>query len=285
MGSPANEVFKKLTCRKAILYHNVTPPEYFELINKQIATNLRKGRQQVAELAGAAQVNLADSRFNADELEKLGYHNPKVLPLVLDFSMLTNTIDRHLKRKLSDKRKNILFVGRCAPNKKLEDILRVFAIYHKTVEPNSRLVHVGSYSGTERYYSLLTAMAMDLQIKDAVTFAGSVTQPELNTYYATADAFLCMSEHEGFCIPLIESMLHQIPILAHASAAIPETLDGAGILMQKRDFSLAAELLGKLTSDNTLRDAVIKRQNRRLENYRSRDLPTELKQHLEPLLK
>jgi glycosyltransferase involved in cell wall biosynthesis len=283
MGSGVNDVFKNIKARKAILYHNVTPPHYFELINKQTAAHLAKGLQQVAQLTDTAELNLADSRFNADELEKLGYKSVNVLPLVLDFSMLTSKIDHHLQKKLQDGRHNILFVGRCTPNKKIEDLLRVFAFYQKTIDHDARLIHVGSHAGSERYYNLLTTTVRELNIKNVI-FAGSVPQPELNAYYATADAFLCMSEHEGFCIPLIESMLHQTPILAHASAAIPETLDGSGILMQERNFALAAELLHAILSDSTLREAIIKKQNQRLERYRSRNLENELRQHLKPLL-
>jgi glycosyltransferase involved in cell wall biosynthesis len=283
MGSKVNEVFKNLSCKKAILYHNVTPPRYFELVNKQTASNLARGQRQVADLAGCADINMADSRFNALELENLGYKDVKVLPLVLDFSMLTDDIDAHLVKKLKDGRKNILFVGRCTPNKKIEDLLQVFAYYQKTIEPKSRLIHVGSHAGSERYYNLMTTRVMELGINN-VMFTGSITQPELNACYAAADAFLCMSEHEGFCIPLIEGMLHNIPVLAHASAAIPETMDGAGILISERNYELAAELLNQLISNQPLHDAILKKQTARIERYQKRDLQAELKQHLDRLI-
>jgi len=283
VGSKVNETFKRLNCKKAILYHNVTPAHYFEIINKQTAGVLRLGREQVAALAKSASVNMACSNFNAAELVAVGYENVAVLPLVLDLSLLTQTTDAGALRKFDDGRKNILFVGRCTPNKKIEDLLHVFAYYQKTIEPNSRLIHVGSHAGAERYFNLLTTMVRDLDLKH-VHFAGTVSQSELNACYASADAFLCMSEHEGFCIPLIESMLHAVPILAHASAAIPETLDGSGILMQERRFDLAAELLSSLIENRQLRDAVIKEQSARLDRYRERDLEAELKNHLAPLL-
>ncbi len=185
--------------------------------------------------------------------------------------------------KLQDGKKNILFVGRCTPNKKIEELIQVFAYYQKTIEPNSRLIHVGSHDGSERYYTLLTVMAQELNLKN-VMFAGSLSQPELNSCYANSDAFLCMSEHEGFCIPLIESMLHKIPILAHASAAIPETLDGSGILVKERNFELAAEMLDQLVSNPELRNSVISQQSERLTRYRNRNLENELKQHLSDII-
>ena len=283
VGSKVNDVFKQIPGKKAILYHNMTPAHYFELVNKQIAGVLRRGRKQIEALANVADVNMADSRFNAAELEAEGYRNVEILPLVLDFSMLTDAIDARMQSKLADGRKNILFVGRCTPNKKIEDLLHVFAHYQKTIEPNSRLIHVGSHAGSERYFSLLTTTVRELELKN-VMFCGSVSQPELNACYASADAFLCMSEHEGFCIPLIESMLHEIPILAHASAAVPETLGGCGILLAERRYDLAAELLNQLIQNAPLRQAVIDQQSERVERYRQRNLEAELRQHLSPLL-
>lgn len=283
IGSKVNEIFKTLPCKKAILYHNVTPSHYFELVNKQTAGHLKLGREQVADLFDTADLNMADSQFNASELESCGYKNVEILPLVLDFSMLTDDIDGQFAKKLQDGKKNILFVGRCTPNKKIEDLLQVFAYYQKTIEPNSRLIHVGSHAGSERYYTLLTVMVKELGLKN-VMFAGSVSQPELNACYANSDAFLCMSEHEGFCIPLIESMLHNIPVLAHASAAIPETMDGSGILIEKRSFDIAAELLNQLIVNHELRNSVIKQQAERIRRYDNRNLQAELKQHLSSLI-
>ncbi len=283
IGSKINEVFKQLPCKKAILYHNVTPAHYFELINKQTTGNLQQGREQVTALYNSATVNMAVSKFNAAELEAVGYPPVDVLPLVLDFGALTKDIDKKICTKLDDGLKNILFVGRCTPNKKIEDLLHVFAYYQKTIEPQSRLIHVGSHAGSERYYALLTTMVRELKLNN-VLFTGAIPQPALNAYYTCADAFLCMSEHEGFCIPLIESMSHNVPILAHASAAIPETLDGCGILMGERKFDLAAELLNQLITNITLREAVISQQNERLARYMAQDLEAELRQHLAPLL-
>jgi len=283
IGSKVNDIFKTLPCKKVILYHNVTPAHYFELVNKQTAGHLKLGRKHVAELFDTADLNMADSHFNASELEACGYKDVEILPLVLDFSMLTDDIDSQFSKKLQDGKKNILFVGRCTPNKKIEDLLQVFAYYQKTIEPNSRLIHVGSYAGSERYYTLLTVMTKELGLNN-VMFAGAVSQPQLNACYASSDAFLCMSEHEGFCIPLIESMLHKIPILAHASAAIPETLDGCGILFKERNFELAAEIINQLVSNPQLRDSVIKQQAERIARYRNRDLQAELKQHLSSLI-
>ena len=283
IGSPVNEVFADLSCRKVILYHNVTPAHYFDMINKQTAFDLAKGRQQLKTLANVASVNLADSQFNADELTELGFSSPRVLPLVLDLEKLKNGIDRRIMQRFNDGRINILFVGRVAPNKKIEDLIQAFLCFNRTVQADSRLINVGSFAGTEPYYYYLLAQTQDLD-DDHVHFAGSVPQSQLNAYYQCADIFLCMSEHEGFCIPLIEAMVHDIPVLAFAAGAVPETLDGSGIVFHEKDYPQLAEMLGHLTKDSELRGAVIHSQRKRLERYRERKLEQELQEHLAPVL-
>jgi glycosyltransferase involved in cell wall biosynthesis len=283
IGSPVNERFAKLVCHKAILYHNVTPPHYFDMVNKQTARDLSRGRSQVEALAGSAQVNLADSQFNASELAELGYANPRVLPLVLNLDRLTEGLDKRITRKYATGRKNILFVGRVAPNKKCEDLLQAFLYFNRFVQPDSQFIQVGSFAGTEPYYYYLLARARDLGI-DNVHFAGSVPQAQLNAFYDCADVFLCMSEHEGFCIPVIEAMVHKVPVLAFSAGAVPETLDGAGVLFSEKDYPQIAEMTNRLCMDQDLRTAVIDGQTRRLQRYQQRDLASELQEHLAPLL-
>lgn len=283
IGSPVNEVFTDLSCRKVILYHNITPAHYFDMINKQTAFDLAKGRKQLKNLANVASVNLADSQFNANELTELGFSCPKVLPLVLDLEKLKNRIDHQITRRFNDGRINILFVGRVAPNKKIEHLIQAFLYFNRTVLADSRLINVGSFAGTEPYYYYLLAQMQDLD-DDHVHFAGSVPQSQLNAYYQCADLFLCMSEHEGFCIPLIEAMAHDIPVLAFSAGAVPETLDGSGVVFHEKNYPQVAEMLGYLTHDSGFRSAVIHSQRKRLERYRQRNLERELQEHLAPVL-
>lgn len=283
IGSRANEVFAGLRARKALLYHNITPPDYFSLIQPSTALDLARGRAQSAALAGAATVNLADSAFNAGELAEWGYPSAAVFPLMLDFEKLGGTPDRATLRRFADGKVNVLFVGRCAPNKKIEDVISAFACFQKAVEPNSRLILAGSFAGTERYQRLLLTMVRDLKL-DNVVFTGSIPQAELNACYRSACVFLCMSEHEGFCIPLIEALVHRVPVLACEAAAVPETLGGAGILFRDKPFEAVAEMLGRLARESDLRRAVLARQDARLAAFKSRDLAAELRSHLAPLL-
>ena len=168
-------------------------------------------------------------------------------------------------------------------NKKIEDVISAFAYFQKGVEPNSRLILAGSFAGTERYQRLLLAMIRDLKLEN-VEFMGSIPQNQLNACYCSARMFLCMSEHEGFCIPLIESLVHRVPVMALATAAVPETLGGAGILFQEKQFEAIAEMMGRVTRDEVFRSALLTRQDARLAAFKSRDLGQELRAHLMPLV-
>ena len=173
IGSPANALFARLPCRKVILYHNITPPEYFQGLQDEIAHHLKVGFEQVRALAGAAHVNLAVSRFNAQELALMGYRDVKVMPMKLERGQWEGPQDRRVLREFGDGKTNLLFVGRGAPNKRIEDLL--FALYYlqRYTDPDARLIHVGSYAGLERYHALLRTKAVELKLRHVV-FAGSV---------------------------------------------------------------------------------------------------------------
>lgn len=147
------------------------------------------------------------------------------------------------------------------------------------------MIHVGSYTGAEAYYLYIKRMARDLKIDKSIHFTGSIPQNSLNALYRCAKVFLCMSEHEGFCIPLLESMYFGIPVAAYAAAAVPETLANSGVIFTEKNHKELSELLARLVADNQLRRAVINRQQQRIDNYRSFALENTLKQYLAPLLR
>lgn len=283
VGSVVNNVFASLHCRKTLLYHNITPARFFHAVNQQTSYILERGRQQVRTLASTADVNIADSAFNAAELTELGYHDVKVLPLILDLDTLQAKPEAEMHERFSDGKTNVLFVGRCVPNKRIDDALRAFHCFQSTVEPHSRFIHAGSHAGTDRYCYFLQTLANELGLRDCC-FTGPVTQAQMNALYGTANLFLCMSEHEGFCIPLLEAMVHGVPVLAYAAGAVPETMDGAGVLFREKDYPQIAEMMGRLTKDASLREAILNGQMKRVNRYRDRNLERELRDLLAPLL-
>ncbi len=283
IGCRANALFPTLPCRKLLLYHNITPPEYFARLNPSVAAELAEGRRQAATLAGTAELNLADSAFNAGELRGMGYASADVLPLMLDLRQAHRAAAPEVLERFGDGLANLLFVGRIVPNKRHDSLLRVFHEVQRSVEPRSRLVLVGSHQGAEAYHTLLLGAAHALELP-RVVFTGTVSQAALTACYRTAAAFVCMSEHEGFCAPLLEAMHHRVPVMALDAAAVGETLGGAGVLFRELDPPLMAETIGRILHDPALRQSVLERQQRRLEAYLGRDFDAELRTALAPAL-
>lgn len=284
IGSDANLVFKQLNCRKAIIYHNITPADFFRGYQEEIVHSLEKGRRELELLHDTATVNLADSQYNASELKEAGYRDPSVLPLLLDRSNWNGNVDRRIVNEFDDGYVNILFVGRCAPNKRIEDLMHTLYYCQKYVRKDTRLLHVGSVSGLERYEALLQTKARELKVGH-FEICGSVTSDQLRGYYKAADVYLCLSEHEGFCIPLLEAMGHGIPVIGYDAGAVAETMDGAGVLIRDKQFDVIAETVIRVATDQALKQAIVQGQNERLKRYEQQDIPAMMKQAISPLLK
>lgn len=266
-GTELNRRLKDLPCRKIIVYHNITPPDFFKLYDPVSFELCRSGLAQARALAPAAEYCIADSEFNKQDLIRMGYSCPiDVLPILIPFSDYEKQPDEETIRKYSDGKTNILFTGRIAPNKKHEDLIRVFAAYHRD-EPNSRLILAGSFQDGDRYAKRLMRYADELELSDSVVFTGHISFAAILALYRTAHVFWCMSEHEGFCVPLVEAMYFGVPIVAYASCAVPGTLDGSGVLLDQKDPELVAAVTRELVRDKALRDKVVAGQKERLADF------------------
>jgi glycosyltransferase involved in cell wall biosynthesis len=226
---------------------------------------------------------LGDSEFNRVELEALGFPRTAVLPVVPDLSHLDRVSDRLVAAQFDDGWANILFVGRVIPNKKIEDLIRAFHAYHTIFSPRSRLLIVGAHSGFERYLAALHQLAATLDLSH-VHFVGHVSDEELVAYYEIADLFLCASEHEGFCVPLVEAFHMEVPVLAHAAAAVPSTMDGAGVLFADRDPRHVAVLMEAILSDCALQDAIVEGQLAAERRLRAKDFAGTLLRFVDGIL-
>lgn len=266
IGSEVSEFVKTLPDKKIIIYHNITPHRYFEGINDTLVQFLKDGRKELEEYAGIADLALGDSEFNRKELEELSFKNTGVLPIIIDFEIYKQEPDKKVMKKFKEKNINFLFVGRLSPNKKQEDIIKTFYYYNKFINSRSRLFLVGSYVGTEKYYAQLQNLVKQLNLKN-VHIIGQVDFTELLAYYKLADVFLSMSEHEGFCVPLIESMYFGIPIVAYDSTAIPYTLGDSGILFKEKRYEEVAELVNFLLKNKGIKERIIDNQRKKLEDF------------------
>ncbi|MDF3127744.1 glycosyltransferase family 4 protein [Kiritimatiellaeota bacterium B1221] len=283
IGSDVNDILPQLKCKTVIRYHNVTPEGYFRALDEHLAGLLAKGRVQMKALAGVADLNLAVSSYNAGELSEAGYQDIQVLPLALELRRLDAKPNREVIEKYRDGKINVLFVGRCVPNKRLEDLLYAFYYLQKFQTPNCRLIHVGSFAGAEAYLAMLQSLKRELGLEH-VNFVGSVPEADLCAYYQVADLFLCMSEHEGFGIPLLEAMQAELPVMAYASSAVPETMAGAGFLFKEKIFDELAAWIPRLAGEGVLREEILAGQRRRLEAYDAQDIEGRLRELLQPLI-
>lgn len=255
IASPLNDVFGELTkTHRALLYHNLTPPEWYADYNPRVHSALIQGKRELPALLAVSDIVLADSEFNRGELEALGCRDVRVLPLLLDRQKWTAAANPGIARILSGHGGvNVLHVGRLAPNKCVEDIIRAFYFYHHKIERRSKLWLVGIDVDTELYSFELRRLISKLQLREAVTFVGSVADTELRAFYENSQVYICMSEHEGFCLPLLEAMYFKLPVIAFDACAVAGTLGEAGVLVRKKEPAIIAELINILASDASVR--------------------------------
>lgn len=255
-------IFASYNCTKVLVYHNVTPAEFFAPYSKEIADNCTLARTMLKNIHDKVDYCLTVSDYNKQELEEMGFKNITVIPILIAFDDYNKTPNKKIVEQYSDGRTNILFTGRIAPNKKYEDIIQAFYYYNNYVDPTARLILVGS-CGLPTYEQRLRKYIEKLELQNVI-FTGHIPFDEILAYYKVADVFLCMSEHEGFCVPLAEAMYFNVPIIAYNSSAIAGTLDGSGVLVHEKDYKTIAELINIVIEDSTYREEIILQQQRRL---------------------
>lgn len=250
-------------------YHNVTPEAFFDPIKDATSHMVCElGRRQMRMAASISRWGLADSNYNAQDLIDAGMKDVKIMALLRDYDVIGSAQPSHqmLSTLKSAKRPTILFVGRLAPNKRQEDLIQLLKVYQDCIDPKLRLILVGN-AYSRSYDDALKQYAKELGLKVAIgkqqsstdfdiLFSGSVSDEELSAYYQASDAFVCVSEHEGFCIPLVESMRVGLPILAHDATAVPETLGKAGIVLDKFNPEGFLNGLKRILTDQDLRTEI-----------------------------
>lgn len=252
---------------KCLIYHNITPAEFVEPYRPAFAEILRQGRRDLSKLAPDFDLFYGDSTYNAAELAASGFDHPGVLPICVDPTKWSFRPDGQLMAELSDHRTNIIFVGRIAPNKKQDDLVRAFSCY-LALDPGARLCLVGTVEQRDPYADHLFAEIQKLGLSRSVHVTGNISNAQLAAYYRTAHLFWSMSEHEGFCVPLIEAMWFDIPVLAFQSCATPETLGQAALMFNcKSDLNQQAALAYMLICDHSVRRTIITAQRRQRTCY------------------
>ncbi len=276
----ANDVARELPGRLVMYYHNVTPASFFRRYQPGFVGCLRHARIQLRGLVGACR-SIAASEYNQLELQAVGFSVDAVAPYI----MLLDRLEKGLKtapaeearRKFYDPSlKTWLYVGRIAPNKKVDDVIRAFDLYHREIEPNSRLLLVGNAPEKDRYVLEIKALIATLRLERSVIFPGHLPAEALGVFYELADVYICLSEHEGFCVPLIEAMSFDVPVVAFASTGMPGTLGDSGVLLHRKEPALVAEVMHEVLTNPALREGLIARQRRRVADF----APDKMRQQL-----
>lgn len=251
------DILNHIKSRKIIKYHNVTPPDFFSGINEDYATVCRAGRNQLKIISkGEFDLYLSDSFYNSQELISDGAPVEKcfVIPPFHHIDRL-DTIEADLEclMRYKDNKKNILMVGRIAPNKGHLELIKSFSNYHKNYNKNSRLLIVGKQD--ERlwqYTASIHDLISNLGLEDSIVITGEASDNLLKAFYLISNTFMITSKHEGFCVPLIEAMSMKIPIIAFGSSAIKETIGNAGLVWEELDPELFAESLNTIYSEEKI---------------------------------
>ncbi|HEX4744508.1 MAG TPA: glycosyltransferase family 4 protein [Candidatus Limnocylindria bacterium] len=267
MGHELFDQLVKLPSRKVLVYHNVTPPEFFSGVNAHSAAFAELGRRQLASLADRVELAIGVSEYNRKELEAAGFERTATVPILIDWQALEVQPDQGVLAGAATPGAKLLFVGRLSPNKRQDDLIRMLAYYRRCIEPHARLLLVGSYRDQRQYQARLGALARGLELTDAVTFTGPVTLPQLVAYYRSATVFVSLSEHEGFGVPLLESMYFDLPVVAHAAAAVPETVGDAALLLRRKDLAEAAEATALVVERPAIREELVRRGRRRVAEF------------------
>jgi glycosyltransferase involved in cell wall biosynthesis len=244
--------------------------------NPEVAALCDRGRHALARFA-RPKVLIADSSFNAEGLREAGLGEAAVVPLLLD-------VPRRPPRRLEAQRHpTVLSVGRIVPNKRLEDVIKAFALYQRHRAPSASLVLVGSAVGFENYRRALERLVERVEV-ERVFLTGPISSQARDAWYGHADAYLSMSVHEGFCAPLVEAMAHGIPVVARGAGAVPETLGGAGIVLDGEDLPLVAEALNEVVSSTETRTGLAAAAAQRLAELRPEAVAPRIRAALAPLL-
>ncbi|HYO74707.1 MAG TPA: glycosyltransferase [Archangium sp.] len=269
--------------RKAVVYHNVTPARLFEGFERKVAQACEAARDELRAMRPLVECAWAYSRFSAEELVAAGYPHVSVLPFAVDWRAFDVEPDPVLRAELDDGCANLLFVGRAVPSKRVDDVLRVFTAWQRLYQPRSRLL-VAGYLNRETPYGAYLYGLKEMLGAERVQFLGRVSAAQLSACFSMASAYLSMSRHEGFGVPLLEAMYRGVPVVAYGAAAVPETMGGAGVASLTNDPLEVARLLAVLERDPALRREMVAAQRARVEQLGQEAVAQAVREGLQPFL-
>lgn len=282
--SELTDFFLETPGKKVMIYHNITPAHFFTDFSDDLVRFTTEGRKHLERLTDCFDAAIAVSHFNASDLQALHFRNVQVSPLMINLKDYETQHSEAYYKLLDDERKNIIFVGRITPNKKIEDLIKVLFFYKKYLSPSIRLIIAGNTKTLPRYFFAVRDLASRFYLSsEDIFFTGHIPFAELLSVYRLGDVFLSMSEHEGFCLPLIESSFFQVPVVAYDAGAVAETLSGSGLLFKEKQVDQVAGLIEKVLHDTPLREKLTGLQKQRIAEYQDASQPGKLLRLLQEL--
>lgn len=280
IGSELSRFVRRMAGPIMMMYHNITPPEFFQGADPELVEQTERGRREIGSFANVS-LAFANSEYSRRELVDAGYRRTAVLPLAVNRHHIDTPADPKVLQRFGDGRTNLLFVGRISPNKRQEDVIKAFA-YYRRIDPTARLILVGGFF-TASYRAWLEQFARGLGLTDVV-MTGHVSNAELTAYYKVSRVFLCLSEHEGFGVPLLEAMAHGVPVLAFAAGAVPDTAGDAALLIHYKQYPTIAETIRVMVEDGPLRARLVELGRRRASTFEPAFVHTRFRGLIEPEL-
>ncbi len=284
IGSPVSKLFFRVPDKRIMIYHNITPYGFFLDSHRILTRECYKGRLELRQFVGKVDLALGDSEYNRRELAEAGYDPTGVLPILMDFSKFDGPDDPVTRDIFGNGKTTILYVGRVIPAKKFEDVIRTFWFYRSYFNKDSQLLLVGEYRGMERYFSGLQDLVGRLALPD-VHLLGHVEFEELLSFFRMADAYLSLSEHEGFCVPVLEAFYLGLPVVAFDGGAVAETMNGGGVVLRDKDPFRTAAVLDRVIRDRDLRAKLVASGKKALEKYRRENVRRILLEHVERVIR
>ncbi|MFN4258883.1 MAG: glycosyltransferase family 4 protein [Gemmataceae bacterium] len=275
--------------RKIIKYHSITPARYFTPYHPPYARSCQEGEYQTRRLLqGDPDVILADSQANVAELQRTGI-DLTCCHIVPPFHRLPDLHGRTVNRdifELATCRWTFLFVGRVAPNKGHIHLIRALARFHALYSADSQLIFVGYHDPKLREYQHeLRREIRRHNLEQFVRFFDNVSSWDLYTLYVCSDIFWCASEHEGFCVPLVEALALGLPVVAYGNDAVRGTLGPSGKICDSPRPDVLAAAAAEVLADGAGRRQLIDDQRAHYrEHYQLSVIEQQLRQALEPVL-
>lgn len=270
--------------RKIVLfYHNITPARFFFGNAWGSWLKCLRGRHDLKTIAKNTFFAWGASEYSRQELENAGIKRTAVLPIVVEPETYTMRGEDESVLRYKDGRLNLLVVGRGVPHKKQDEAIEATAWYRDHISPDIRLVLIGNIKPS--YEKKLRVLVKKRGMEENVLFAGQVTDEALCTWYRIADGLLCLSEHEGFCVPLIEAMIFGLPIFAKSAAAVPETLGGAGVLLSDTSPQGVAEAVRRTMADELALARLKKGRAERLAAFSPENVKSQLEADMKEIVR